>query len=238
MFPRAFRSWPGMLVFMNIQSYAWTGLAIVSFSAGASAEPVLNSQAADGGFEGWAVYQEKSSGKTGDAWFLGDDGVLICRGQELGYLHTEKSYTNFTLSFEWRWPPGGEAGKGGILLRTVGKHKVWPKSLEVQLNAGDAGDFWAIDGYKLTGAPERTEKLAHKQFGDLIHVTKLHAVERPVGEWNRGTVTMKDGKVTVRMNGKLVNEATGCDMKPGKILLTAEGTPIQFRKLDLTEAPE
>jgi hypothetical protein len=227
-----------MLALVNIHSYVWTGLALFAFSVGASAEPVLISQKDDGEFEGWASYQEKAGVKTGDVWSLGDDGVLSCRGKALGYLYTEKSYTNFTLSFEWRWPPGGEAGKGGVLLRTVGEHKIWPKSLEVQLNAGDAGDFWGIGGYQLKAAPKRTEKLAHKQLGDLIHVTKLLAVERPIGEWNWGTVTMTGGEVTVRMNDKLVNEATGCDTKPGKIVLTAEGTPIQFRKVDLSETAE
>jgi hypothetical protein len=214
----------------------WTGLVLLAFSVEASAEPVLRSLTDDGEFEGWATYQKKDGAKTGNVWSLGDDGVLTCRGQALGYLYTEKSYTNFTLSFEWRWPPSGVAGKGGVLLRTVGEHKIWPKSLEVQLNAGNAGDFWAIDGYKLTATPKRTEKLVHKQFGDLIHVTKLLSVERPVGEWNQGSVTMKDGKVTVCMNGKLVNQAAGCDANPGKIVLTAEGTPIQFRKVDLSES--
>ncbi|GAG94962.1 unnamed protein product, partial [marine sediment metagenome] len=107
-----------MLAFMSIQSYAWVGLAIFSLSVGASAEPVLNSQADDGEFEGWATYHEKAGVKTGDVWSLADDGVLICRGQPRGYLYTKKSYVNFTLSFEWRWPVGGEAGKGGVLLRT------------------------------------------------------------------------------------------------------------------------
>ena len=237
-YSRAILSWSDMFALMNFHSCAWAGLVLVAFSVAASAEPVLRSQTDDGGFKGWAAYQEKAGVRTGDVWSLDDDQVLTCRGQALGYLYTTKSYTNFTLSFEWRWPPGGKAGKGGILLRTVGKHKIWPKSLEVQLNADNAGDFWAIGGYKLTATPKRTEKLAHKQFGDLIHVTKLHAVERLVGEWNRGTVTMKDGEVTVRMNGKLVNQATGCDAKPGKIVLTAEGTAIQFRKVDLSEPSE
>lgn len=204
-------------------------------SLGAQSEPLLTSQTDGGEIAGWGSFHEKAGTKTGAVWELGEGGVLACSGQPRGYLYTKESHANFTLSFEWRWPPGGEPGKGGILLRMVGAHKIWPRSLEVQLNAGNAGDLWAIGGYQVTAAPERTEKIVHKQLGDLIHVAKMLPVELAAGEWNRGTVTMNDGRVTVRMNGKLVNEATGCDAKPGKIVLTAEGTAVQFRKVELRE---
>ena len=42
---------------------------------------------------------------------------MICKGTPLGYLYTQQDYKDFKLRLEWRWPPGKEPGKGGVLLR-------------------------------------------------------------------------------------------------------------------------
>ena len=146
-------------------------LAAAPLSAAPAIE-LLTRQSGDGEIEGWKSYHEQPGTKTGEVWKLGGDGVLVCRGQPLGYLHTAKEYRDFTLTFEWRWPPGGKPGNGGVLLRTTGEHKVWPRSLEVQLNAGQAGDFWAIGGFPLSGPAERTKSTDHEKFGRLTHVQK------------------------------------------------------------------
>ena len=211
------------------------GLAFAATTLSAApATNLLTRQGADGEIEGWKSFHEQPGATTGDVWKLGADGVLTCRGEPKGYLYTEQDHQDFTLTFEWRWPPGGKAGNGGVLLRTTGKNKIWPKCLEVQLNADQAGDFWAIGGFALSGASERTTSMDHEKFGRLTNVKKLAAIEKPVGEWNTGEVTLIGGHVTVRMNGKLVNQASGCELAPGKILLTAEGQEIQFRNVRLS----
>lgn len=202
-----------------------------------TAEDQLRFQAADGEFAGWASFHEEADTRTGDVWTLREDGVLVCRGTPRGYLYAEKDFADFTLGFEWRWPPDGKAGRGGVLLRTTGEHKIWPRSLEVQLNAGDAGDFWAIGGYGLSAEPDRTERISHEQLGGLTHVTKLRSVEKPVGEWNHGFVRLTGSQVTVWMNGELVNHAKDCDLTLGTLVLTSEGSEIHFRNIRLTESP-
>ena len=67
--------------------------------------------AADGEIAGWKSYHQTPGTKTGDVWKLQPDGVLVCKGQPLGYLYTAKDYTNFVLKLQWRWPPGGKAGQ-------------------------------------------------------------------------------------------------------------------------------
>ena len=212
------------------------GLIVLAAASTLFAEDLLTHQHADGEIAGWTSFHEEAGTKTGDVWTLCDDGTLICKGTPRGYLYTKQSYQDVTLSFQWRWPPAGKPGKGGVLLRKVGDDKIWPRSLEVQLNADNAGDFWGINGYDLAADAERTERITHEKFGKLVHVTKLEAVEKPAGEWNTGKVTLKDGNVTVWMNGKLVNRGTNCDLTPGPILLTAEGNEIQFRNLQLTSS--
>ena len=73
------------------------------------------------------------------------------------------------LKLEWRWPTDKEPGKGGVLIHITGENKIWPKSLEAQLNAGDAGDFWGLDGYELSGPADRTRSFDNEKFGKLTN---------------------------------------------------------------------
>ena len=195
---------------------------------------LLTRQDASGQLPGWEFYTEKDGTKIGDVWTL-RDGVLTCQGTPKGYLYTSKDYKNFVLTLEWRWVPDKKPGNGGVLIRMTGTHKIWPKSLEAQINAGQAGDFWGLDGYVLHGPAERSKAVEHAQFGKLINVQKLQDVEKPAGEWNQYEITAEDDTVTLKINGQPVNQATRCDIVPGKICLTAEGDAIQFRNVRLSE---
>lgn len=196
---------------------------------------LLARQDPNGEIAGWKSYHEQPGTVTGQVWKLSADGVLACRGTPRGYLYTEKDYTDFVLRLEWRWP-AGKPGKGGALVRKTGPDKIWPKSLEAQINAGDAGDFWGLDGYRLSGPAERFKTLAHPQFGQLANLKKTESVERPAGQWNQYEIRVAGDTVTLAVNGRQVNRATGCDSLPGKICLTAEGTEIFFRNVSLTPA--
>ncbi|MHC4167377.1 MAG: 3-keto-disaccharide hydrolase [Planctomycetota bacterium] len=168
-----------------------------------------------------------------DVWRT-EDGVLICSGNPLGYLYSRGDIRDFTLKLEWRWPPGKKPGKGGVLIRMTGDHKIWPKSLEAQINAGDAGDFWGLAGYGLTGPEERTRSLEHQQFGKLTNVKKAKALENPAGQWNTYEIVAEGDTVTLIINGEQVNKATGCDLDAGKICLTSEGDEIHFRNMTVS----
>lgn len=188
--------------------------------------------ATTGELAGWKAFSEEAGTKPGDVWKLGDDGVLVCRGTPKGYLATEKGYTNFTLKLEWRWPKD-KPGKGGVLIRQTGPDKIWPKSLEAQINAGEAGDFWGLISYAFSGPADRIKVIEHPQFGKLTNLKRTVGVEKPAGEWNRYRIKADGETVTLWINGQEVNRATGCETAAGKILLTAEGTEIHFRKLEL-----
>ena len=194
---------------------------------------LITSQTASGELSGWKSFHEDAQARTGDVWKLTDDGVLVCKGTPKGYLYTEKDHLNFVLEIEWRWPPGKKPGSGGVLIRMTGDHKIWPRSLEAQINAGQAGDFWGLVGYPLDGPNERKKTLEHPQFGPLTNLAKLKPLEKPAGEWNRYEIIADKDVVTLRINGQEVNRATGCDVVPGKICLTAEGDEIHFRKVRL-----
>jgi hypothetical protein len=179
----------------------------------------------------WQAFHEQPDVPTKDVWTVDKDGVLACAGQPLGYLYTRESYRDVLLEFEWRWPEGMEPGRGGVLLRTTGEHQIWPKSLEVQLNAGDAGDFWGLVGYELTGPADKTKVIEHPEFGKLTNVKKNKPLEKKPGKWNCCRVRLSGDKITLEINGEVANEATGCEAGEGPICFTSEGNPIEFRKI-------
>ena len=109
---------------MRLLAAAVLGLTVTTLF-GAPATNLLTHQDADGEIAGWKSFHEQPNTKTSDGWKLGNDGVLTCRGEPKGYLVTEQTYQDFTLSFEWRWPPGGKAGNGRNFARaqTAPKHE-------------------------------------------------------------------------------------------------------------------
>lgn len=178
---------------------------------------------------GWRVFSEKASAEGGP-WQLGDDGILFCRGTPLGYLATKESYGDFVLRLQWRWPQGKE-GKGGVLINLSGEDRIWPKSLEAQINAGQAGDFWGLAGFEFTGPAERLKTIEHAQFGRLTHLPRTTDAERSAGQWNDYEIRAEKEWVVLRINGREVNRANRGAAAPGPIVLTAEGSPIEFRNI-------
>jgi hypothetical protein len=183
--------------------------------------------------EAWTHYLADPDVAVQDVWHI-QDAVLICRGTPLGYLYTTEDYDNFNLKLQWRWAPGKEPGKGGVLIRMTGTHKIWPKSLEAQINANDAGDFWGLDGYRLSGDADRRKTLTHDTYGELTHLKKTRALEKSPGQWNTYEIIARDETVTLMINGEEVNQATQCSLTPGKICLTSEGSEIHFRNISVT----
>jgi len=58
-------------------------------------------------------------------------------------------------------------------------------------------------------------------------------VESPYGQWTRMEVLADGDRVTVVVNGKVVNEGVRSSLTEGKILIQSEGAEIYFRRIDL-----
>ena len=67
------------------------------------------------------------------------DGTIWCTGVPIGFLRTKKEYSDYKLTFEWRWPE--KAGNSGVLLHMTDEDKHWPPSMEAQLMNNRAGDL-------------------------------------------------------------------------------------------------
>ncbi len=173
------------------------------------------------GLDAWTFFLN-DNGKMEDVWSI-SEGVLICKGNPVGYIRTKQDYTNYVLKLEWRFNPvTKKAGNSGVLLRMIGPDKVWPKSVEAQLHSENAGDFWNIENYVMTADAARTKGRNTK---------KTHMAERPVGEWNEYEIIVSGGEIVLKVNGEELNRATGVEQNAGKICLQSEGAEIHFRNI-------
>jgi len=177
-------------------------------------------------FTGWKLFLPDKQADPAKTWTV-SDGVVACTGEPAGYMRTEVPYENYCLRLEWRFPKKG--GNSGVLLHIQEPDKVWPKSIEAQLNSGDAGDFWVIDG---TEFKEHADTANNRVDGR--RTAKLQASsEKPLGEWNQYEITSKGATITVKVNGVMQNIANNCTVTKGFIGLQSEGAPIEFRNITL-----
>lgn len=172
--------------------------------------------------------------------FVVRDGRLVSLGTPGGHLITDAVYADYRLEIAYRF--AGEPGNCGVLVH-ASKPRVlygmFPASIEVQMHHRNAGDFWCIaedltvpDMLARRGGPE--SKWGGKN-GDLRRIRNLtDGSEKPAGEWNRMTIECLGDRIRVWVNGDLVNDGHGCTVSQGRIALQAEGSEVEFRKLELT----
>ena len=178
---------------------------------------------------GWTYHLADPDVKMDDVWSV-EDGVLVCSGKPAGYLITKKDdFKDYKLTVQWRWHTG-KGGNNGVLVHcsTPGALGVWCKSVEVQLANGNAGDFWVI-GTDLV-VPNEEERQKGRR-----HLNLTDDSEKALGEWNEMEIVCQGDKITVRVNGDLVNVGTDLSETQGAIALQSEGTPIQYRNIKLTK---
>jgi putative membrane-bound dehydrogenase-like protein len=172
---------------------------------------------------GWTYFLNGDQ-EMSDVWTVAD-GIIRCEGRPAGYIRTEESYTNYELTLEWRFLPERGAGNSGVLLRMVGKDKVWPKSIESQLMSKNAGDIWNIDQFPMVVDADRTSGRRTRK--------RVPTNEVPFGEWNRYRIRLDKGELTIEVNGVVQNTGRWCEEVPGKICLQSEGAYIEFRNIAL-----
>ena len=215
-----------------------TLFAFLSLSALAAAEPLFNGK----DLKGWTPDVPSADGKT-DAppSFIVRDGLLVSKGDPKGHLVSDKSYSDYKLEVEYRFP--GKGGNCGVLIHASeprALYKMFPKSIEVQMNSGDAGDFWCIgENIEVPDMEKRRPRKDGQNYGggstDARRILNLNdGAEKPLGEWNTMTIECKGDEVIVHVNGVLVNHGSKSTASSGKLALQAEGTEVEFRKLELT----
>ena len=145
------------------------------------------------------------------------DGILV-NAEPGNNLRTERTFADFKLRAEFRYPKGSN---GGIYLR--GRYEV-----QIEDNFGGEADSHRIGGV----------------YGFL---TPCLNAAKPAGEWQEVEITLVGRRVTIVLNGEriidrqLIPGITGGALDaqegaPGPILLQGDHGPIEFRRLTLTPA--
>ncbi len=190
---------------------------------------------------GWeADVPARDTDKDAPDSFVVRNDLLVSLGEPRGHLVTKKTYRDYRLEVEYRFP--GEGGNCGVLVHAStprALYKMFPQSIEVQMNSGDAGDFWCIqEDIKVPDMGTRRPRKDGQKWGgaegDARRVLNLtDGSEKPLGEWNTMVIEVRGRSVTVWVNGDLVNDGFGSTADHGKIAIQAEGTEVEFRRVEI-----
>lgn len=199
------------------------------------------------------VWRDLFNGKNLDGWIDVNtspetwsvrDGMLICTGQPIGVMRTDRMYENFIIEVEWRHMEKG--GNSGMFLwcDALPSGNRLPMGMEVQMLELD----WVNQHKRADGSLPPIAYVHGELFG-AGGMTAIPANPRGnrskslenrckgVGEWNKYVVVAVDGTVKLSVNGKFVNSIRNASMKKGYICLESEGKEIHFRNLRIMELP-
>jgi hypothetical protein len=190
---------------------------------------------------GWeADVPERDKNPKAPPSFIVRNGMLVSMGTPLGHLVTTQAYRDYRLVVEYRFP--GKGGNCGVLVhasRPRALYQMFPASIEVQMMHGNAGDFWVIqEDIEVPNMEKRRPRQAGEKWGgaegDARRILNLtDDSEKPLGEWNTMIIEARDREIKVWVNGDLVNHGFNATVNQGKIALQAEGTEVEFRKVEI-----
>ncbi len=172
--------------------------------------------------------------------FTVKDGLLVIAGEPRGHLISDSTFRNYRLEVEYRFP--GKPGNAGVLIHAStprALYAMFPKSIEVQMESGNAGDFWCIvedirvpDMARRRG-PRAEWGITEGKGRRIVHL--VDGRERPLGEWNRIVVEAVGRTITVHVNGTLVNRGTNATADRGQVAIQSEGAAVEIRKVELVK---
>jgi hypothetical protein len=195
---------------------------------------------------GWeADVPERDENPKAPPSFIVRNGMLVSMGKPLGHLITTQAYRDYRLEVEYRFP--GKGGNCGVLVhasRPRALYKMFPASIEVQMMHQNAGDFWVIqEDIEVPDMETRRPRGPGEKWGgaegDARRILNLtDDSEKPLGEWNTMVIEARDREIKVWVNGDLVNHGVNATVNQGKIALQAEGTEVEFRKVEIGPLPK
>ena len=161
-------------------------------------------------------------------WKLGADGVVTLqpRDGETGwrrfdaYLWLEGRYGDFEMEFDYKLEPGGNSG---FYFHVGDEASPVQKGIEVQIY-----DSKSPQGRKLND---------HDSGGIIPGIPPTAHRSRKAGEWNRFRITCRGERLTVMLNGTVVNdirldhERIADRPRTGAIGFQDHGLPLALRRI-------
>ena len=129
----------------------------------------------------------------------------------LGWLCSEKQYTDFIFEAEWRaLVPDYDSG---FFIRAGREGKPWPNWWQVNLKDSALGAL--VKGYK-TVVPAETPRM-------------------PLNEWVKFRIEVRGKKITLDVDGERNWEFNDLDVERGYLSIQAENRAFDFRNLRIRE---
>jgi hypothetical protein len=194
---------------------------------------------------------------------------LDAGGFEPGYMATHQEFENVRIRVEYKWGQKqfGERSihkrDNGLLYGLVGEDKVWPRCVECQIEEGDVGDFFLVDGIRgvqgqhgggifgigvseMHGWPPNSEGSKHPADAQpkTDRLIKDGNFEELNG-WNTVEVLWQGDRALNIVNGRAVNAVTNLEQpdpaNPGKFIPLTRGrigieieyAEIWFRRIEV-----
>jgi hypothetical protein len=171
--------------------------------------------------------------------FIVRNGMLVSLGEPRGHLLSDSVYRNYRLEIEYRFPAA--PGNAGVLVHAStlrALYGMFPRSIEVQMENGNAGDFWCIvEDIRVPDMEGRRGPRADWGIteGKARRIRNLtDDSEKPLGQWNTMVIEAVSRSIRVWVNGERVNEGSDATADHGRIALQSEGSEVEFRKISLT----
>jgi len=185
--------------------------------------------------QGWHSFKKSTFPEKG--WIVQNGVLELVGGSKAGDIVTEKTYSDFDFTWEWKIQPGGNNGV---------KYFVPPERKEAighEYQMIDEAEIRENDGLHSTAS-----------FYAVLPPDPKKPLNRP-GEWNRSRVLVKGNRVEHWLNGQKVLEyelgsenvlaavqkskfksVPGFGTKAkGHILLTYHTDPVSYRNLKIRE---
>lgn len=197
---------------------------------------------------------------------VSNKNILNVTGKIYGGLSTKKEYKNYHLVLDIKWgikkykPRLKDKRDSGILYHAQEPHgkfwNVWMKSLEMQVQETDCGDFYPLAEVSINiKASKRTEDGKEYWFynpnGELKkfksdpngRCRRVANYEKPSGKWNRLELICIEDKAYHIVNGKVVmalenpleykKDGTSNPLLQGKIQLQSEGAELSYKNIKI-----
>ncbi|MDZ4783461.1 MAG: PVC-type heme-binding CxxCH protein [Planctomycetia bacterium] len=181
-----------------------------------------------------------------------------------GYVASDVEYANYHLRFQYKWgdkrfaPRNDKPRDAGLLFHVVGPDRVWPRSVECQVQEQDTGDCFTVMGTQIetTVAPDSIKSADPRYLeasaggvpctrGGPKTVRTIKGGTHENDGWNTVEVIVRSGEGAVHIvNGKINFRSTnlrqlGADGKSwqplthGRIALQAEFAEVYYRNIEI-----
>ena len=162
------------------------------------------------------------------------EGVLVCPAEEKGNLFSPNEYSNFVLSFEFRFEEGGN---NGIAIRSPLRKDAHLSGIEIQILDDQAPRYQGI--------------VKPVQYHGSIYgaVAAKRGFLKKLGEWNTQEIRADRRHIRVTLNGSVIVDANldsvtdpeilrehpGLQRSQGHVGFLGHSSRVEFRNLRIKE---